>query len=108
MRGNIAQEGSTVRTDRIEPFVCGTHRAAQHHRRMGQPLDEACKEADAAYMRDYRKNKQSDKSRERVRLRNAARGRALSRLAELHQIDYMILFVEEQRAAGLIPQRRTP
>jgi hypothetical protein len=36
----------------LEP--CGTHAAAERHRRLGEPIDMACKLADANKSQDYR------------------------------------------------------
>jgi hypothetical protein len=36
---------------------CGTYGMAQWHRKHGQPLDQACRDAYRDYMRDYRARK---------------------------------------------------
>jgi hypothetical protein len=72
---------------------CGTHSAAQRHRRKGEPLDPACLEANRAYMANYRAT--NDGARERSRRENSARTRALYRLKAGHQDEYVRYYAEE-------------
>lgn len=39
---------------RVWPEPCGTHAAANRHRKRGEPVCEACRIADAAYTRQLR------------------------------------------------------
>jgi hypothetical protein len=42
----------------LEP--CGTHAAAERHRRNNEPIDMACRLADAAKSQEYRDNQKAD------------------------------------------------
>jgi hypothetical protein len=76
---------------------CGTYSAAQRHRRKGEPLDPACLEANRAYMANYRATKEG--ARERSRLENSARTRALYRLKADHQDEYTRYYAQELASA---------
>jgi hypothetical protein len=41
-----------IKPRKLEP--CGTHAAAERHRAKGEPIDRACRLADAAKSQDYR------------------------------------------------------
>lgn len=86
---------------------CGTYAAAQRHRKRGEVVDDACLKASSEYQREYRKSHQTKEKLDRAIALKAARQRALTRLGKLHAIDYMILYDEEQRNAGLRPKRET-
>jgi len=55
-----------------EPSSCGTYGAAQRHRRRGEPLDQACKDARRDYMRDFRSRTGPGNDRWWVRTYNTA------------------------------------
>lgn len=59
---------------------CGTHGAVAAHRRHGEPIDDACKAADAAYCAQWRQDN-PDSRLLTVRKQNA-KWRALQRLAK--------------------------
>jgi hypothetical protein len=73
---------------------CGTYAMAQWHRRHGQPLDQACKDAERAYMRDYRRRKGPDDDRWWVRTRHAT----LERLAKEYPGRFLELLDEIREA----------
>lgn len=58
---------------------CGTVAAARRHRRRGEPLDEACKQAEAADRRLY-----AHRQMERARAGNEASGRLAEATAEYY------------------------
>ena len=76
---------------------CGTYSGYQAHRRRGEPFDQACRDANAAYMREFRAENQANYTREKAA--NAARSRALYRLAEAHPREFGRLLLDEQSRA---------
>jgi hypothetical protein len=71
---------------------CGTDTAYYRHHRRGEPVDEACRLAHLAKMREYRQRAGiSDGQRADAR----ARGKALRRLAAKYPARYAALYVEE-------------
>src|SRR5690606_18216086 len=69
----------------MSPKPCGTRAAYERHRRQGEPIDDACREANAAY---HRKNA-------RGRAYRRARQRAYTRLALTYSTAYRALLEEE-------------
>lgn len=70
---------------------CGTYAASRRHYRLGEPLDDACAQA----QRDYR-NEVRTASPERDRARLRRRNRAIRRLIELHAAEFAILEEDER------------
>lgn len=60
----------------------------------------------AAYRRAYRARKPAVRAKERAAQR--ARGRALTRLADLHGVEFLELFNEERANEGLPPVGALP
>lgn len=77
------------------PSKCGTGGGYQKHRRNGEEACNACKAAQAEYMRQLRQSR--PKVYDNEKRRNAARGRALWRLAEEHEDRFRELYLEEVR-----------
>lgn len=69
----------------MSPKSCGTRAAYERHRRQGEPIDDACREANAAY---HQKNA-------RGRAYRRARQRAYTRLALTYSTAYRALLEEE-------------
>lgn len=46
-------KASGRKSARGEPYVCGTRRAYQRHVRVGEPIDDACRAANAAGKREW-------------------------------------------------------
>lgn len=64
------------------PPPCGTYAAYQRHYRRGQPIDQACRDANRRYMADWRSR---DGGPQRYSRRyNRARSRALEALGRKH------------------------
>ncbi len=75
--------------------ACGSYAGAQVHRKRGEPPCDPCRQAAAEYMREYRASHPKIYSRERRR--NAARSRALWRLAARHVEEFQVLYLSELR-----------
>lgn len=71
----------------------GTDAGYQCHRRANETPCDACRAARAAYVRDLRTS--NPEYRERGRLDNMARNRAMRRLAKQRPSEFYALFVEE-------------
>jgi len=71
----------------------GTYAGALKHRYDGETPCQPCKDASAAYQREFRA------TRTDWRVREAARKRAMSKLAMLHHDDFDRLYGEEMRIA---------
>lgn len=71
---------------------CGTYAAYQQHRANGEIPCAACRRANAVYKRRYRRRPEV---RDVEARENAARSRALWRLARLHPAQFQILYREE-------------
>lgn len=82
---------------------CGTYAGAQTHRRRGEPVCDACRAANAAYMRRWRERR-PDLHAENMAT-HEARNRALRRLAQLYPQDLRRLYLEEM-SAGRVRQGR--
>lgn len=72
---------------------CGTYAGAQAHRRSGEKPCDECREARNAYMRERRKKPGVSAAEKRD---NAARSRAVWRLAALHSDEFQNLYREER------------
>lgn len=72
----------------------GTYGGSQLHRRRGEDVCDPCKKAAAEYLRQYRKSRPDKYAAERAR--NDARGRALTRLAARHQVEFAAIYEEER------------
>lgn len=73
--------------------VCGTHGGYQKHGRKGETPCEPCRQAHAAYMRQYRDEYPANYEHEKRR--RSARDRALRRLARAYPDDFRRLLAEE-------------
>lgn len=65
---------------KVERPPCGTHKAVVSHRRHGEPIDDLCKAADAAYCAQWRQA--NPESRLLTVRKQNARWRAMQRLAK--------------------------
>jgi hypothetical protein len=73
---------------------CGTDAGYQRHLRHGEQPCEPCKAATTAKQREFRRNNPDAYQREKDR--NAARGRALERLADEYPERFGVLLDEER------------
>jgi hypothetical protein len=73
------------------PLLCGTYAGFQRHLRANETPCEECKAARTLYVRQWRERG----GMTRTRQYNAARGRALTRLAANHRAEYRALYREE-------------
>lgn len=73
---------------------CGTYAASRRHYRLGEPLDDACAQAQRDYQNELRDRDPEYAERGRVRL--ARRNRAIRRLIELHAAEFAILEEDER------------
>lgn len=78
----------------VEPINHGTYGGAQVHQRRGIPLCEPCKQARAAYRRQYLADNPPDQA-QRNRTETNARRRAQARLAAEHPHRFAELLDEE-------------
>jgi hypothetical protein len=78
---------------------CGTYAAYQRHIRRREPIDQSCRDANAAYMREYRAGNHGVYRREAAAM--AARHRAQARLAAAHPREFSRLLLDEQMRVGL-------
>jgi hypothetical protein len=86
----------------VNRAACGTQKAASRHRYLGEPLDAACRAAEAARVREHRA-----KHGRRDQLINQARNRALARLgreypdrlAELYEQAKVEIFAQQYGGA---------
>ena len=76
--------------------TCGTYGGAQAHVRKGEEVCEPCRTARSEYRREYRKTHPGDAAYDRRM--NAARSRALWRLAEAHPDEFRTYLDEERKA----------
>lgn len=88
--------GCVVR--RLAP--CGTDSAYSRHCRLGEPVDDLCRAAHQAKMREWRARAGITEAH---RADAAARSRAKSRLAAEHPARYAALYAEEL-ARGTAPE----
>ena len=72
------------------PAPCGTTAAYQRHRRYGEPIDDACRQAQTDAARAWRDNNRAALGR-----RRRANDRALRLLAELHPQEFIELLAVE-------------
>lgn len=72
---------------------CGTYAAYQRHGRLGEPRDDACKDAARDYMRTFRADNQRNRIRELEA--NEAYRRALTRLRAKHRREFEALYLDE-------------
>lgn len=79
--------------------VCGTYAGVSAHKRDRTRMCPACRAANTAYMREYRKRKPDGYQREKAK--NHARERALWKLADLHPAQFRVLVEAELKEAGL-------
>ena len=82
---------------------CGTNSRYQWHLKLGEEIDDACKEASRTYHAEYRRR--HPETVKRVLLINQARGAARARLALRYPDAYAELLAEERSARGLPPAR---
>lgn len=75
------------------PAPCGTTAAYQRHRRYGEPIDDACRQAQTDAARAWRDNNRAALGR-----RRRASDRALRRLAERHPGEFTALLAAELAA----------
>ena len=76
--------------------ACGTYAGAQQHRKRGEEVCQPCRNAAAAYLRDWRAR--NPQSRAKERQQNNARSRALWRLADEFPDRFRELVADELRA----------
>lgn len=72
---------------------CGTYGAAQRHARRKEPLCDPCQAARTAYMAERRAT--DPKAYKNEQIRNAARSRALWRLADQFSKHFENYYIEE-------------
>lgn len=72
---------------------CGTVAGYQAHRRHDEPACDACRTANSAYTRDYRRDQPAPYVR--ARARQNARSRAMARLADQYPAAFEALLAEE-------------
>lgn len=73
-------------------MVCGTRGGYAKHLRNGEPTCQPCKDAKTA---DYHQRRATNTNVEQHRRYVAARGRALSRLADAHPTQFAALLADE-------------
>ena len=73
---------------------CGTVEAYLAHMYYGEPRDQACRDARAAYDRGYRASRDPDAKR-RTKLRNRAHARAHTALARRYPAEFRALVRDE-------------
>lgn len=78
---------------KVKPIHHGTYGGYQQHLKRGVQPCEECREARNTYVRSYREN---PARRARERTLEAARTRALARLARAHSAEYRRLYEEEK------------
>lgn len=77
----------------------GTYAGYQRHRLDGESACTPCRDANRAYMRDFRARRPDVAERERAGSR--ASSRALWRLADMHRDEYDRLYADELRAENM-------
>lgn len=85
-----------------EETRCGSYAGYQRHIRRKEPTCEPCRKANAVYVAEFRAD--NPESYALNKRRDAARNRALWRLANAHRTEFDALVIEElgppQRRAG--------
>jgi hypothetical protein len=76
---------------------CGTTQGYDAHRAAGTPYCQPCRDAAAAYMRQYRSRPEVQR---REKVNRGARERALTRLAAEHPTRFAILLNDELAKEG--------
>lgn len=82
---------------------CGTTAQYQQHVKNGEPVDDACRDANRSYHAQYRA--QNPERVIRALATSRARGAALGRLAEMYPQQYEQLLAQERTSQGLPPAR---
>ncbi len=89
---SAARRARSASTSPRRVVECGTRAGYAKHRRNGETACRQCKDANTA---EYHRRRATTANVEQHRLYIAARGRALSRLADAHPQEYAALLTDE-------------
>ncbi len=84
----------TIEAKKPAKIIHGTYGGAQLHRKRGEDMCDPCRKAAADYMRQYRRNRPDKYAQQRAV--QDARGRALTRLAARHSVEFAAIYEEER------------
>lgn len=75
----MARRKTTKRQPTIDPDRCGTHNGYAAHNRRGETACQACKDANAAYMREYKRKNRARLEQQNVQRREKKQQEKLDR-----------------------------